>query len=152
MKKVFVGLVVLLLGVGAGWYVFGGYSSPKEESTSMPVPGTTGVEEKEVMTEETPGVRLSDIANTVVTYTDSGFAPKDVTVKKSTTVTFVNGSSSSMWVASAPHPTHTNYPEFDQLKSVGKGQTYEFTFDKVGMWKYHNHMKPTDFGSVTVTE
>lgn len=144
MKKVFVGFVVLLLGVGAGWYVFGGYSKPKEESTSMPVPGTTGVEEK--------SVRLSDIANTLVTYTDTGFAPASITVKKGTTVTFVNSSAGSMWVASAPHPTHTNYPELDQLKSVEKNGMYEFAFDKVGTWKYHNHMKPTDFGSVTVTE
>lgn len=141
MKKVFVGLVVLLFGVGAGWYVFGGYSKPKEESTSMPVPGVTGVEEMVVSEEK----------NTV-TYMDSGFTPKEVTVKKGMMVTFTNESDGNMWIASAPHPQHTNYPGFDQLKSVGQGESYEFTFDKVGTWKYHNHVKPTDFGSVTVTE
>ncbi len=57
-----------------------------------------------------------------------------------------------MWTASAPHPQHTNYAGFDQLKSVPNGGTYEFTFTKVGTWKYHNHVAPTFTGSVTVTE
>jgi hypothetical protein len=57
-----------------------------------------------------------------------------------------------MWVASAVHPTHQLLPGFDQLASVAKGGTYEYSFAKVGTWKYHNHMKPTDFGGVVVTE
>lgn len=162
-KKILIGLIVLLLGVGAGWYILG--ASKKEGAmdkveNSMPVPGTTGVEEK-VVTEqatgsgdamEKGGVRLSDIANTIVTYTESGFAPTTVTVKKGTTVTFVNSSTGGMWVASDVHPTHQLLPGFDQLKSVAKNGMYEYSFEKVGTWKYHNHMKPTDFGGVTVTE
>jgi hypothetical protein len=57
-----------------------------------------------------------------------------------------------MWVASAVHPTHLLLPGFDELKSTGKGGTYEYTFVKVGTWQYHNHVNPSDTGSVVVTE
>ena len=58
-------------------------------------------------------------ARTVVTYTDTGFAPLSVTIKKGTTVTFVNESSRGMWVASAVHPTHQLLPGFDQESGWG---------------------------------
>lgn len=96
---------------------------------------------------------LSDSAkqnSLIVTYTDSGFSPNNLTVKNGQTVTFKNESSSEMWVASAPHPTHTDYPEFDAKKSYANGQSYTFTFTKAGTWKYHNHKNPSKFGSVTV--
>lgn len=145
MKKVLLGLVVVVLGVGAGWYVFRPEKTPEN---AMPVPGTTGVEEMVVTEEPTNTV----VASASVQYTDTGFVPKELTVKVGTTVTFTNGSAGVMWVASAPHPTHTIYPEFDQKMSVDAVGTYEFTFTKVGTWKYHNHVKATDSGMVIVTE
>ncbi|OGI29268.1 MAG: hypothetical protein A2288_00610 [Candidatus Moranbacteria bacterium RIFOXYA12_FULL_44_15] len=92
----------------------------------------------------------SQAADAVVAYTDAGFSPKTVTVKVGDTVMFRNDSSGGMWVASAPHPVHTDYPEFDAKKSYVKGEAYSFTFEKSGTWKFHNHLKSTDFGSVTV--
>ncbi|OGG24160.1 hypothetical protein A3A79_03135 [Candidatus Gottesmanbacteria bacterium RIFCSPLOWO2_01_FULL_43_11b] len=139
MKKVLIGLVVLLIGIGAGWFVFGGKTETPE--SAMPVPGTTGVTEMVVNEEQS-----------TVTYTDTGYSPKEITVKQGTTVTFVNQSSGGMWTASAIHPTHQLLPGFDQLESVSKGGMYEYTFEKVGTWKYHNHVKATDTGTVVVTE
>ena len=89
-------------------------------------------------------------ADAVVVYTDSGFSPKTVAVKLGDTVAFQNESSGDLWVASAPHPVHTDYPEFDAKKAYKKGEIYSFTFEKAGTWKFHNHLKPMDFGSVTV--
>jgi plastocyanin len=86
----------------------------------------------------------------VVSYADSGFSPKSITVKLGDTVVFKNESSRDMWVASAPHPVHTDYPEFDAKKAYAKGEMYSFTFQKAGTWKFHNHMNPTDFGSIVV--
>lgn len=162
-NKILIGLLVLVAGIGVGWYVLGASKTnvvKTENSTenAMPLPGTTGVEESIVTTDPSAvsGGAMVDkggvVTKTVITYTDSGFGPREVTVKKGSTVAFINESSSVMWVASAPHPQHTIYPEFDQLKSVPKGGSYEFIFTKVGTWKYHNHMKATDFGGVVVTE
>lgn len=163
-NKILIGLLVLVAGIGVGWYVLGGSQSKNTADTgtgtenSMPVSDTTGTDEMVATTDlstESAGAMMDKggvATKTVVTYTDSGFGPKEITVKKGATVAFINESSSAMWVASAPHPQHTIYPEFDQLKSVQKGGSYEFVFAKVGTWKYHNHMDATDFGSVIVTE
>lgn len=98
--------------------------------------------------DEMPSVET--ISKTVVNYTDSGFNPASIEIKKGDTVQFVNKSSGGMWVASGPHPTHTIYPEFDAKKTIPSGGSYEFTFTKVGEWKYHNHSKASAFGTVIV--
>lgn len=93
-----------------------------------------------------------ELTSAEIVISDSGFTPKDVTIKKGGTMTFVNNSSKVRWPASAPHPTHTDYPGFDPLKGIAPGQSWSFTFEKTGTWKYHDHLQPTFFGSVTVTE
>jgi plastocyanin len=90
------------------------------------------------------------IADKTIVYNGSAFDPANVEIKVGESVAFVNRSATGMWVASAPHPTHTDYPGFDAKKSYGQGESYVFTFTKVGTWKFHNHMNPTAFGSITV--
>ena len=88
-----------------------------------------------------------------INYTDAGFSPATLTVKSGTTVKFINKTDGIMGVSSNPHPTHTDYPEFDQTKTEFKGKNeYSFTFIKVGVWGFHNHAKASDGGTVTVTE
>jgi plastocyanin len=89
-------------------------------------------------------------STTTVSYTASGFTPLTVSVKQGDTVTFTNATTTPMWIASDPHPTHTNYSGFDSGKSVGQGESYTFTFTKAGSWSYHNHMRSSDKGTVTV--
>ena len=98
--------------------------------------------------DETPSIET--ISKVVVNYTDSGFNPSSIEIKKGDTVQFVNKSSGGMWVASGPHPTHTIYPEFDAKKRVPNGGIYEFTFTKVGQWSYHNHAGSEKSGTVIV--
>lgn len=85
-------------------------------------------------------------ANTVV-YTQAGFSPSSIIVEAGTTVRFINQSERQMWVASNPHPVHTDYSAFDQL---GAGDEYSFTFTESGSYPYHNHLVPTATGVVTV--
>jgi len=80
------------------------------------------------------------------------FSPAVITVKKGTTVTWTNTGSAQVWIASNPHPTHTDYPGFDSKAAIGTGESYSFTFNKVGSWGYHNHLNPTVMGTVIVTE
>lgn len=135
-----VGLVVIVLLIGA-YFMKYQKSTQIQPSTSSatiePTSGETGVMNK---------------AAAVVKYTDNGFVPKSVTIKKGESVEWVNEITAEMWVASAPHPQHTDYPGFDELKGSAKGESYSFTFDKAGTWKYHNHLDPKDFGSVIVQE
>lgn len=153
-NKFLVGLVVLLVGVGAGWYFLqGGKSSSetmqKEEGVAKIT--TPAVEPSVTLGTEAPATG-SVMGKTSVSYGTGGFVPNTVTVKKGTTVVWTNQSQGGMWVASAVHPTHQLLPGFDQLKSVAAAGTYEYTFVKVGTWKYHNHVAASDTGTVVVTE
>lgn len=160
MKAKLIGLVIIVLGLGAGWYVIKGGTtvsttattptplSVTETVTSAPTDTTTPATDTTNTTTTTTVVT----AKATVSYTDSGFTPKIITVKKGTSVSFVNNSSGSLWVASDPHPTHSLLPGFDALQTIVKGTSYDYTFIKVGTWTYHNHMKTTDRGTVVVTE
>ena len=127
------GVIIALI---LGYVTFKGNLSP---TNSVPVPTTA---------ENTPVV--SNPTEEKVEYNDTGFTPESITVKKGTSVTWINKSQKPMWVASAIHPTHRELPGFDQLESVGNDSEYSYTFDKIGNWKYHNHVSPSDFGSVVV--
>jgi plastocyanin len=88
-----------------------------------------------------------------VTYDANGFSPNTVTIKKGETVIFQNKTGKPASVASGPHPTHTNYPEFDQYKTEQRGQNeFRFVFEKIGTWKYHDHLNANMTGTVIVTE
>ena len=39
---------------------------------------------------------------------------------------------------------------FDTCKGLKKGESYEFTFNEIGSWKYHNHLNPGQQGTVVV--
>lgn len=91
-------------------------------------------------------------AKTTVRMTAQGFEPKEVTIQKGETVVFVNEVAQDRWPASNIHPTHEIYPEFDPKTTVGPGKSWEFTFDKAGTWKYHDHLLSTMSGTITVTD
>jgi len=87
---------------------------------------------------------------TVVNFDGKTFSPQNITIKAGETVKFINKSDSLMWVASNPHPIHTDYSEFDNREEIGQGESYEFTFTQVGNWKYHNHRNSSQVGTVVV--
>lgn len=158
MNKVIIGAMVVVIGGVIGWYFF--RNSPKLPGMKIgtenvtPAPSETSGGDV-LITDEQVGAgnqKGGTMGEVVVTYTDSGYQPKEVTVNKGTKVTFVNDSSAGMWTASGQHPTHQLLPGFDQLKSVSKGGTYVYTFEKVGTWKYHNHVSPDVTGTVVVKE
>ncbi len=99
-------------------------------------------------------------ASVVVKITGNGFEPLEVKIKKGGSVVWVNESGLDAWPASAVHPTHGVYPQkggclgsaFDACRRLADGEKYEFRFDHVGAWKYHNHLNPSMTGAVTVVE
>lgn len=143
--------LIVLMG---GYFLLNG--SKQDQSTQTQTESTGRVEASPtviipsvvVPTESTTGAKMTKSID--IEYTKNGFVPQSVTVKEGTIVTWTNEGGGSMWVASAPHPAHTALPGFDQLKSVGKDGTYSYTFAKVGSWKYHNHVGPSDTGVVVV--
>ena len=115
--------------------------------------------------------------NVIVDVSANGFSPETVTIKKGAKVTWRNIGGGLYWIASGQHPTHTIYPgvkysdgrsyqgslgciaegqskegAFDSCKGIGIGEAFEFTFNYVGKWSYHNHLNPSIQGTVIVVE
>ncbi len=160
-NKLVVGLLVLLVGVGAGWYFLKGNTPSADLMNKEPNPivsstpvlePTAAMGSENTTTGSIDGASMEKGGAVTVSYSAEGFVPKSITVKQGSSVTWTNKGSAGMWVASALHPTHQLLPGFDQLKSVAGGGTYTYTFSKVGTWKYHNHVQAGDTGTVVVTE
>lgn len=100
----------------------------------------------------------------VISYDENGFSPSTLTIKAGETVTFKNNGTRSMWPATAMHPAHRGYsgtslsehcPDtanvtFDACRSYLPGESWPFTFQKVGTWPYHDHVNGGFYGKVVV--
>lgn len=93
---------------------------------------------------------VPEVKSELVVYDGSKFSPQTLRVKSGTTVTFRNDGVRPMWVASDPHPIHTNYSAFDARKNIGPGESYIFTFSRIGTWGYHDHLSPSKKGEIIV--
>lgn len=104
----------------------------------------------------------TDSYDVLISYTDDGFSPRDITIPAGARVRFLNDSDSEVWPASGVHPTHTLYPEkqpsdclgssFDSCRALKKGEFYDYTFYYQGVWPYHDHEHAYDTGRITVIE
>ena len=103
----------------------------------------------------------TDPFDVTITFTDDGFSPADITIKQGTRVRFINASKEAFWPAIGVHPTHTLYPEkektdclgssFDACQDVQPGEFFDFTFNYLGTWRYHDHLHAYQTGTITVT-
>jgi len=134
---VLIGAVVVVLGKS------GNKTSQPTETTgqpSTPAQSTTKQGAGGAIPKET-------IAN--VNLTSSGFDPKTITVKAGTRVIWLNKSGGGATVNSAVHPTHQAYPPLN-LGQFPDGSSVQLVFDKTGTYKYHNHLNPSQTGTVVV--
>lgn len=110
----------------------------------------------------------SQTQNVNITYTNKGFEPNSMRIPSGTTVVWTNVSDKLMWIGSDPHPSHTDLPGFDQrgtdsnvphddtfkliphVEAHSTDSVYAYTFIKVGIWDYHNHLSPGDRGEIIV--
>lgn len=88
----------------------------------------------------------------VITLTEEGFKPAELTIRVGEAVTFRNETDNLYWPASNLHPSHLIYSEFDPKEPVQPDASWSFTFTKVGGWQFHDHLAPYFTGVITVTE
>ena len=82
---------------------------------------------------------------------ENGFKPSIFSVKRCTKVVFENNGIALHWPASDLHPTHGIYSEFDPKTGILSNKSWSFVFDRVGTWKFHDHLSPLMYGVITVT-
>lgn len=180
MKQVILAVIAVVIIIFAGNFVVNKFYQPPAkpvvqqniENFQQPVNESDNLETNldeiispiaEDISETTPSQTTQSETKEVV-YKNSGYFPSTLTIKVSDTVVFKNESSSGMWTASATHPSHMVYsgasleehcPDleniaFDECGSAQPGESWSFTFVKKGTWGYHNHVKPSHFGKITV--
>lgn len=123
-----------------------GFMTARFVATGKPIPKTLSESESQSTAMNMPGMKTM----AKVHYTDKGFIPNKITVPVGSMVEFINDSSGEMWVASDPHPQHTDLPTFDQFRPFKEHSMYRYVFDKKGTWGFHDHLKASFNGLVTV--
>lgn len=103
-------------------------------------------------TEGADSVSTPTGASHSVVLTPDGYEPNVITVKKGDTIVFSTSDDYGKlhWPASNLHPSHGIYPAFDPKKPVEPNADWEFLFDEVGEWRFHDHLAPYHTGTITV--
>ena len=85
-----------------------------------------------------------------ISISSNGLSQNNLALKIGETIKFVNKDTVLHWPATGPHPTHTLCPGFDALKGLAQGESYSFTFDKVMVCPFHDHLhaRNTNFSGV----
>jgi len=138
-------IIVLVVGGAAVWW---SQNQTAEQNTDTSQ--TTQSTQQSNTTESTESASVNDdelVENYTVTLTNDGFEPSTLTVPAGTPVTFINQSDGDMWVASDPHPVHTDFSAFDQRED---GDEYTFSFNDPGAYTYHNHLDESKTGLILV--
>lgn len=148
-KNIKIGLLLVIIVVG-GVYIFSSFLENPINTASV----IDNPEESQ----------LAGETENVVEITSSGYSPKELTIQRGETITWVNMDPEEHWPASAMHPTHTVYPGsdikkcgtqeggniFDACRGIPQGESYSFTFNEVGSWGYHDHIVNGMFGKIIV--
>ncbi len=91
------------------------------------------------------------VESATITFTNNGFSPATLTVKKGTKVTVVNNSSDEVQFSSDDHPTHREDPEIN-METLAPGESGSFTVTTVGTHGFHDHIDDSKTGTLVVTE
>ncbi len=165
MNKSLLAIIVLIIIVILGIVVFGKRAeAPKYENVDTII--STSSPDSKIQNQNNKGSTTTNIAPTnkekadndspdkvtsaEITYTSQGFSPTSLKIKKGNTVIFRNKSEKSFWPASAIHPFHTIYPEFDSRKPIESEGIYSIVFERAGSWQYHDHLSSKRTGVVIV--
>lgn len=135
---------LILLGIVIIVVVLGGVMFLNKPS--QPTTTNTNVNTNAPVAEEN---QVKNKAATEITVTSNGFEPADITIKSGAGVTWTNNSGQVANVSSDAHPTHLLWP-FLNLGAFEDGQSVSVVFEKSGKYTYHNHLNPSQTGSVTV--
>lgn len=134
--------IILGLAILAGLFLIGWSLLQPKDATTNRVPETSSSGES--------GTACPAVERAEVKITSDGFEPSRVCVVQDGSVAWTNTTTVRRRVASTPHPTHSDYPGFDDVAGEGPNEIYVFTFAKEGTWGYHDHTDPALMGQVIV--
>lgn len=145
ISKLIIGLILLLVGVGLLIWALTGRDAAAPS-------GTTSPEISQTDSDSTSETSKTSQENTVdIIFTNNGFTPNVLTVKKGSLVTVKNESDKRVQFSSDSHPTHRLNTEMN-LKVLRPGEAASFTASTVGEYGFHDHIDESMTGKLKVTE
>jgi plastocyanin len=144
-KWIIVIAVVVLAAVGGALALSGNNKSDNSTSTPTSKSSTSNSSSSS----STPSATSDQNSGATITYSNNGFSPSTLTVKAGTKITIKNTSSEDMQFDSDPHPAHTDDTELN-VGIVSPGESMTFTVTTTGTHGYHNHLDPSDTGTIIV--
>lgn len=139
MKKALISIVILAIAV----ILVGAFLTSRRHTQSGATGNSNSTNTSSNSTQNSSSTSQSAHA---VTISNFSFSPATLTVKKGTTVTWTNQDSVAHTV------TETDGKTGPDSASLGKGQTYSFTYTTAGTFTYHCKIHPDMTGTVTVTQ
>jgi plastocyanin len=85
----------------------------------------------------------------MVKLTNNGFEPNSITTRVGDKVIWTNSTTSDATVNSDSHPIHDLYP-FLNLGNFPPGKTVRVILREQGKFMYHNHLNPSQTGTIIV--
>ncbi len=141
MNKALLWIIIAVIVIGGAVLLLNNRS--QNSNTQLPSQQPTAV------STTSPSGPTQPAQEQTVTITADGFNPATITIKAGTKVTWINKSGAIVSINSNPHPIHTDYSPLN-LGTVQDGASVSLTFDKPGTYKYHNHLNPSQTGTVVV--
>lgn len=156
-------VLVLFLIVFSAWVVIHPQPFGKTSTVESPAPSPLHLQKTESGGVVPPpmSATMRKVINesrgfqALVSYTDQGFEPPMLSIRKDDTVRFTNNSSRDVWVASSgtPYPGGDNscgQNAFDSCFSLKPLEFWEFTFNEKGEWRYVDNLHKEFTGTVLV--
>jgi plastocyanin len=134
VRGLIVAAIIIIIVIAGGIFLYSN-SSKKEAANNQPTP--------------TEQAQTTNEGAQIITLSPDGFTPATLTVKVGTRVRWVNKSGELGDVDSDPHPVHTSYPPMN-FGTFSDGSSVELVFDKAGTYHYHNHLNPSQRGTIVV--
>lgn len=135
MGKSVLAIIAAVIIIGGGYLVF--HKSPNKTAT------TTSSQS------QSSNSSTSQSAPNTIAYDGNKFSPATLTIKSGTMVTIKNTSSEDLQFQSDPHPTHTDDSDLN-VGVVAPGQSKTFTVTNKGTFGYHDHLNPSEKGTITI--
>lgn len=149
-KNWWIVIIIVVALVILGWWWIQSQKSQTVTQPQTPTDTSTIIQAPSPTTaESTTSGEMMKKEEYTVKITATGFSPKTLTIKAGETVTWMNDDNAVHNVNSAPHPAHTDYQPLN-LGSIQPSGSKSLTFPVAGTYKYHDHLNPTLFGSITV--
>ena len=157
-------MLAVLLVLALSVYMFSASSAPMPQEVSETTLGLgesirAGSAPTPTLSEQTKKkLAASTGFQFLLSYTDSGFEPKEIKIKPGETVRFVNNSSRDLWIATLatngkiyPHTKGIcGSSDLDSCQPFPPQDFWEFTFDVVGEWGVVNNLDKTRTSLVRV--